>query len=104
MVQRQGKDNFHIAYFPLLSNERDPNKPDDMFVFSQKPSTTLELNGNIYPSSGHKVDVGYPVFMPERAFLSFLIAITEAIESRPQHNSFDPSKYLPEKFMEAKTV
>jgi hypothetical protein len=63
-------------------------------VYLPAPCTTVSLNGRAYHSSRWKGKEGYPLIMPEKALLSFVIQLSRAIDAFPKLDSFDPTPYL----------
>jgi len=63
-------------------------------LYASKPNETIALKGRTYHSSTWKGKGGFPVIMPEKALLSFLIQCCRAIDHFPKHDIFDPTPYL----------
>ena len=83
---------FDFLLMPARNTDIGQAQPG--IVYLPTPSTTASLNGRIYRSSRWKGNGGYPVIMPEKALLSFLIQLSRAVDAFPKHDSFDPTPYL----------
>lgn len=66
-------------------------------LFYPHPLATVPHNGRMYHSSRWKsIDGGYPLLMPERALLGFLVELARVLDELPKHASFDATHYLRE--------
>jgi hypothetical protein len=84
---------YHLREFDVNEKGSETN-----FVTADKPNYEFWHAGTKYKSSSQKMEDAYPIGMPERAFLTFLIKLLIDIENRPKHITFDPTKYLKETY------
>ena len=86
------KSVFDFLLLPVRNT--DIGQPQPGIVYLSTPSTTASLNGRVYRSSRWKGNAGYPIIMPEKALLSFLIQLSRAVDAFPKLDCFDPTPYL----------
>ena len=86
------KSVFDFLLMPVRNT--DIGQPQPGIVYLPAPCTTASLNGRVYRSSRWKGSGGYPIIMPEKALLSFLIQLSRAVDAFPKHDSFNPTPYL----------
>lgn len=86
------KSVFDFLLMPARNT--DIGLPQKGIVYVPTPCATSFLNGRAYRSSRWKGKEGYPLIMPEKALLSFLIQLSRAVDAFPKLDSFDPTPYL----------
>ena len=86
------KSVFDFLIMPARNTDIGELSPG--IAYLPEPGMRVVLNGRTYQSSHWKGKSGYPVIMPEKALLSFLVQLSRAIDSFPKSNSFDPTPYL----------
>lgn len=86
------KSVFDFLIMPVRNTDIGELSPG--IAYLPQPGTRVALNGRTYQSSHWKGKTGYPVIMPEKALLSFLVQLSRAIDAFPKSNSFDPTPYL----------
>ena len=86
------KSVFDFLLMPARNT--DIGNPQTGIVYLPTPCTTASFNGRAYRSSRWKGKEGYPLIMPEKALLSFVIQLSRAIDAFPKLDSFDPTPYL----------
>jgi hypothetical protein len=93
-ISQRSAESFQSLYYPLREKDTSPTGGLDQLLCTQSPQETFLTNDSVYKSGTFKIGEAYPIFMPERAFLSFLIALNILLDMYPKHISFDASKYL----------
>ncbi len=89
------KENFDFIITPVRNN--DIGYQDNDIAYVKEPNKLCNTNGRTYKSSSWKSkNGGYPLIMPEKALLSFLINLVRTIDVFPKDTSFDPTPYLKE--------
>jgi hypothetical protein len=86
------KSVFDFLIMPARNTDIGESSPG--IAYLPQPGMRVALNGRTYQSSHWKGKSGYPVIMPEKALLSFLVQLSRAIDAFPKSNSFDPTPYL----------
>jgi hypothetical protein len=97
-IEKKNKESFQAMYYQLRESDLEEKGSPDQVLFTAEANQTITAGNESYKSSSFKREDKYPIFMEERAFLSFLIALNKLIEMQPKHLAFDASKYLDEKF------
>ncbi len=92
------KESFEVMYYQIRDLDLDTKEDIDEVIFVKDANQSIIIEDNIYKSTNFEKGGNYPVLMPERAFLSFLLSLNKLIEMQPRHLSFDATKYLDEKF------
>lgn len=90
--------DLECGFFALRAQDAGVEGPRASFIDHEAPNKTLLIGNRQYHSATFQKDGRYPVLMPERAFLSFLLRLNKALEIWPKHTSFDPSRYLDNDF------
>lgn len=96
--------NFMSIFFLLREFDINPSGGKKQFYYSDKPNHEFLINGNIYRSTSLMMDKEYPIPMPERAFLSFLIELIRQLDTYPRHITFDATKYLDDQFIDGTII
>ncbi len=97
-VSNKTKEQFESLTFQVRECDVKCNGSVDVAIFNSEPEQMLTIDQNIYKSSKSKLGEIYPVLMPERAFLNFLILLNKALDVYPKHSVFEPEKYLDDKY------
>lgn len=87
-------EDIEYGFFALRCSDAGVNGPPHGFIDCKKPNFNVVINNQNYKSSSFEKDGRYPLLMPERSFLSFILRLHRLIEIWPKHISFDPTKYL----------
>jgi hypothetical protein len=88
------KEKQTFNYLITPARHTDTQNPNEGIVYLDRPNADFMMNGRIYRSSYWKGNGGYPIIMPEKALLSFLIQLSRAADAFPKSDSFDPTPYL----------
>ncbi len=86
--------DLECGFFALRTQDAGVQGPRASFVDLEEPNKPLLIGDRQYHSAAFQKDGRYPVLMPERAFLSFLLRLNKTLEIWPKHTAFDPSRYL----------
>lgn len=86
------KSVFDFLIMPARNTDIGGSLPG--IAYLSDPCTRMMLNGREFQSSRWKGNGGYPIIMPEKALLSFLVQLSRAIDAFPKNDSFDPTPYL----------
>ena len=88
------KETFDFLLMPARSVDLGDSDPSVLYL--PAPCFTTTLNGRPYRSSRWKGKNGnYPIIMPEKALLTFLVQVSRSLDAFPKYESFDPTSYLP---------
>lgn len=92
--EQRRMEDLQCGFFAVRTKDAGIDGPPSSFIDCDEPGKQVFLDGCTYHSAKFQKDNRYPVLMPERAFLSFLVRLNKAIHVWPKHTEFDPSKYL----------
>jgi len=83
-----------LDFLVMPARESDSGKDGKQPLYSPTPNTQIFLNGRAYRSSEWKGQQGYPIVMPEKALLNFLIQLARVLDAFPKLEHFDPARYI----------
>jgi hypothetical protein len=88
------QSTLQLGFFAMRTADAGIPGPAASFLDHEKPGEVVLINGSLYKSASFEKDGRYPVLMPERAFLSFILRLNRVLDLWPKHHSFDPARYL----------